>query len=91
MNAETDLRELMREISETAWSAGWMQDLEYSLWGYLENGSGAYGHMEIDDDLIRRLDDLSREAGGWFVYGPSGEQFVPLDRWKELYRAWKRG
>lgn len=74
------LRELMSEISEDTYAAGWLCDLEFYLWEVVEgNPSGSY-FDDVDEDKVlalRRLRDLS---GGWWIHQSGfGEMFVTVD------------
>jgi hypothetical protein len=80
------LRDYMSDLSEEAWYAGWMMDLEYALWNAVEYGRRSYGRLDITEGHIAKLRELSAACGGWirFAADVSGEEFVPLDAWKRL-------
>jgi hypothetical protein len=42
------LAEFMSELSEEAYYAGWMLELEYALWEALVDGRSEYGRLEFD-------------------------------------------
>lgn len=72
---------LMSAISEDCWCAGWLHNLELSLWQAREAGPMKFGMGEITQrqcDLLRLLSD---EAGGWWVYGDK-PCFLSLDEWR---------
>jgi hypothetical protein len=46
--AAEHLLRLMREISERAYHAGWMRDLEFDLWDATVNGPRRYGVIDLD-------------------------------------------
>ena len=70
------LREYMSSLSEEAWYAGWMMDLEYALWDAVEHGPRSYGRLDVTEQHIAKLRDLSAACGGWirFADGASGQQ-----------------
>ena len=80
------LRDYMSELSEQAWYAGWMTDLEYALWDAVEHGPRSYGRLDITEHHIARLQELSTACGGWIRFGNDApeEEFVALDPWKRL-------
>lgn len=80
------LRDYMSELSEEAWYAGWMMDLEYALWDAVERGPRSYGRLEITEQHIAKLRNLSLACGGWVWFPDDApeEEFVPLDTWKRL-------
>jgi len=77
---------LHSELSEEAWYAGWMIDLEYALWDAVERGPRSYGRLLITEEHIARLRQLAAACGGWIQFGDDApeEKFVPLDAWKRL-------
>ena len=76
----------MKEISESGYSAGWLTNLEYELWGVVEKGSPTdLGRKEIDAALINRLRSLCEQADGWWAWSEEFDGFpvlVPLDAWR---------
>jgi hypothetical protein len=87
MNSEAAaLRDYMSGLSEEAWYAGWMKDLEYALWHAVEHGPRSYGRLDISKGHIAKLRELSAACGGWirFADGAPDEEFVSLDAWKRL-------
>lgn len=74
------LADFMSELSEAAYCAGWMNGLEFELWQALIGGPRTYGRLEITDEQLARLRDLSEAAKGWIVFDDvGGETLVPLD------------
>jgi hypothetical protein len=81
--ARDTLLRMMREISEDCWCAGWLTDLEFTLWsavttGKMESGWG----VEEERDLLR-MKYLHELTGGWWIWasGEQRERFVPMDEW----------
>jgi hypothetical protein len=82
----------MSELSEMAYSAGWMRDLEYALWQAVVEGPRRYGHLTITDAHVLRLKSLATSAGGWIVFDDVLEEsLVPTDTWARMYQAWIAG
>lgn len=80
------LADYMSELSEEAYCAGWMDDLEFSLWRIVTDGSGRYGSMEITEKHVSKLRALSRLCGGWIVFDDRDEEtFVTLREWQRRY------
>ena len=80
------LRDYMSDLSEEAWYAGWMMDLEYALWDAVEHGPRSYGRLDITQQHIANLRELSAACGGWIRFAADApeEEFVSLDTWKRL-------
>lgn len=93
--SQRELYELMREISEDCYCAGWMLGLEYAIWGALQDGDLRYGMGEMDAASLLRCRALSLALGGWIVWvdddiEPSlpvdqwGPRFVPMETWLQM-------
>lgn len=84
------LARAMSEISEQAFCAGWMDELEYRLWEVVHGGQRRYGQIVLTDDQIARLRDLADSLRGWVRFNDvSGvEEFVERERWQKLYADW---
>jgi hypothetical protein len=80
------LRDYMSELSEEAWYAGWMMDLEYALWDAVEHGPRSYGRLELSAQHVTKLRALSAACGGWIRFDDvaGDEVFVPIEVWKRL-------
>lgn len=81
------LRDYMSELSELAYSAGWMQGLEHALWSALLDGPCRYGHLDLRPEHLQRLRDLSERAGGWIHFPDTADEevFVPLEEWQRVH------
>lgn len=95
MSKDPDWHTLAREmsdISEQAFFAGWMDDLEYRLWGILHGKARKLGEIILTDGQVDRLQALSDRVGGWvwFDDGVGVEEFIERERWQGLYDAWVR-
>lgn len=87
------LRDLISDMSETCWSAGWLEETEFDVWRLATEG-GTWGRCsaaEIDAQLAEVI-TLSKELGVWVVWsGRPGcdNEPVPLSDWQVRYNAWK--
>ena len=91
MNAEAkELMNYMIELSEEAYHAGWMLNLEYDLWKAVLEGPRGYGQTIIDKKHIESLKELSKQCGGWIIFDDEeqDETFVPMEQWLRLYEEW---
>jgi hypothetical protein len=80
--SQRKLAEFMFEISEAAYSAGWMVNLEHSLWRAVVEGPFCYGRLHIREDQIATLRRLSEECGGWICLDGNGDEyFMPIRDW----------
>ena len=82
--AATALADYMSELSEKAYCAGWMMDLEAVLWQSVLEGPFHYGRLELTSAHVDRLHALSEACGGWIIYRDRME-FVSLSEWLVLY------
>lgn len=95
---QTELYELMSDISEDCWCAGWMSGNEFSLWCLVSNPSASrqYGQRAICERDRSRLAALAKEIGGWVYwhddeYEPTlpraewGPRFIAMDAWPARY------
>ncbi len=78
------LHERISAVSERYWRAGWLIDLERSLWAMLEGGPRKFGLGEVTEDEVRELRELAQEAdGGWrWSDADRGPVFVALAEWR---------
>jgi len=83
---QAKLSELMREISEECYCAGWLIDLEYDLWEMLLGGRRDYGMGHVSEESIEIMRGLSKLLGGWVVWddGVGGEQWVSMPVWLSM-------
>ena len=80
------LKAYISALSEQAYSASWMQHLEYVLWPAVENGPRKYGCLSISQEHIDILRRLWRKSGGWIRWHEdSGETWIALDDWKRMF------
>ncbi|HET9952859.1 MAG TPA: hypothetical protein VFQ61_00065 [Polyangiaceae bacterium] len=85
------LAEYMSELSEEAYCAGWMDNLEYTLWQVVLGERRAYGRSSFRAEHIDRLKQLSHECAGWIVFDEKRDQeWIALQDWKLRFAAWLR-
>jgi hypothetical protein len=85
-----ELARYMSELSEHAYSAAWMDELEFVLWRAVLHGPCDYGRLRITDEHIVELRKLSAAAGGWIVFDVVEEEsLIAIDEWERRYRTWQ--
>lgn len=96
---ERKLYELMSEISEDCYFAGWMVGNEYTLWSSIQTGEMRYGMSDIDRDLLAQVAALAVKTGCWIVWrdykdglprndsSTWGPYAIPLVEWNAIYEA----
>jgi hypothetical protein len=85
------LADFMSELSEEAYCAGWMVELEYALWEALVDGRSEYGRLELSDAHRSRLRELSGGCDGWVVfYAVTEETWLPMAEWQARFGHWKK-
>lgn len=95
-----ELQDLMTDISQRCWCAGWMLGIEHDLWDLLETNGGDLGMGYVSLEEADKLRALSKKLGGWVAWmeqeergNPDelamGETFLPLDAWKARHAAWE--
>lgn len=80
------LYELMSEISEDCWCAGWMMGNEYSLWDAIVTGDRTYGMGFMEEGLLASCKALSDQVGGWIEWRDD-EQGLPAGEWGPYFIA----
>ena len=85
-----ELAEFMSDLSEEAYSAGWMENLEYALWGAVVGGPTKYGRLYVDNSKIAILNKLSNETGGWIYFDDDTEEtFISILDWEKKYSSFQ--
>lgn len=92
------LYELMSDISEECYCAGWMSGNEYTLWEMVANPDAGrnYGQDSVTDEQIADLRAISNEIGGWIRWRDDEEDanlppedwgpvFTPMAEWLPMY------
>jgi len=86
------LIELMMDLSEDYWCAGWMNNMEYVLWVCVVDPANCNFSPcgSLASEEIRQLKELSEEAGGWAWWHPEqGATFVELDAWQAEFARFR--
>jgi len=85
---QQELSDLMSDISERCYCAGWMSGCEYRLWAAIINPDDKrnYGESEISLNEVHRMKELSDEIGGWIYCSENDyiERFIPMNEWLEI-------
>lgn len=80
------LADYMSSLSELAFCAGWMENLEHALWRAVVDAPFRYGQLEITPEQSAELKVLSSICGGWILFdGVLAETFVTLGDWQNIY------
>lgn len=84
------LCELLEAISEDCYCAGWLDDVEHSVWAMLGSKEPVeFGMGSVSLAGLARAKELSKSIGGWARYdqGPSP---VPMAEWLERHAQWEQ-
>ena len=87
--AQRRLVDYMSELSEEAYSAGWMLGLEYALWDAVLGQSDKYGRLSIGAGEVARLRELAGQCAGWIVFDDE-ETWLPMVEWERRFDEWVR-
>jgi hypothetical protein len=92
--AKDRLYNLMSDISEECYCAGWMSGNEYTLWAMVRDPAASrhYGMSEVSAEDVEELRQLSEQLGGWVVWWDDGDEpglpatawgrrFLPMAEW----------
>ena len=83
---QIQLENLMSDISEKCYSAGWETNLEFVLWDAVINGERKYGHDIITIDDIDLLKKLSTACSSWIHFDDQTEETaIDLDKWRQMF------
>lgn len=81
------LAKYMSRLSEEAYSASWMDGLEFALWHAVIHGPINFGRLIISVEHISYLKNKSYDLGGWVYFDEVTEQtFIKNEHWLVLYR-----
>lgn len=96
------LYNLMSDISEECYCAGWMSQNEYTLWEMVVDPKAErrYGMGTVTDEQIADLVAISTEVGGWIRWRDDdddknlpaedwGPVFTPMAEWLSMYERQK--
>lgn len=90
-SAQRVLLVYMRHLSDENWAAGWLMELEYTLWGWVlrwrnrAEPTSEFERANLAD--IEALSWLAEQAGGWWHWDEAAKEprFVPHSEWMEIY------
>ena len=84
--AKETLLRMMRDISEDCWCAGWLTDLEFTLWNAVTTGKMGSGWGVVEERDLLRMKYLHELTGGWWIWasGEQRERFVTTDEWLRI-------
>ncbi len=84
--AKDTLGQMMADYSEDFWCAGWLIDLEFTLWEALTDGSRQLGMGRLEEREIARMKRLHEIAGGWWAWSKNEgcERFVTTEEWLRI-------
>jgi hypothetical protein len=78
------LADYMSMVSEEAFAASWLVDIEHLLWRAIEEPGFHHGRLMLTPQQSRELRVLSQRCDGWIYFDEvKGESFVRLDTWRE--------
>jgi hypothetical protein len=77
------LLRMMSDLSEDCWCAGWLQNLEFTLWEAMNSGNKELGWGGVAERDFARMKHLHEMAGGWWVWaeGENRQRFVTTEEW----------
>ena len=74
-----ELYELMSNISEEGWSAGWMRGTEKALWEVRQGRADCWGMTEVLPNEVELLKRLSEEADCWWIFDDGIDDFKQIN------------
>lgn len=82
------LRNVMENISEDYYAAGWLMGLEYMLFNAVYAGED-FATQRLTHDEISQIFLLSQQCQGWWMWNEhERRRFVPFDEWFLIYAEW---
>lgn len=84
--ARDTLLRMMQDFSEDCWCAGWLMDLEFTLWVGMKAGKMESGWDFVKERDLIRMKYLHELAGGWWIWaeGEKSERFVNTEEWLKI-------
>lgn len=81
------LAERMSDISEDHYCAGWLNDLEFTLWSMLQGGDRSFGFSDVSECDLNELKELYDRAGGWWAWEKDKrcKTFMVTEEWVKYY------
>lgn len=77
-------------ISEAAFCADWMAEVEFRIWEIVSGGPRNYGQTSLEDEQLARLSALSERLGGWVWLNEKTDviEYIPRPQWDAIYSEW---
>jgi hypothetical protein len=93
-SSQLRLRDLISDVSEACYYAGWMSDPEFEVWRLLTEG-GRWGHGRADElaPILREVATESERQRVWIVWSDRAgcdNEPIDLELWKARYASWRR-
>lgn len=86
---EEALRDVMANLSQDMYSAGWHDELEFRLWARM--AKEPVDERSYDPADFLKLSLLSARVEGWVEWSDElGCLFITLDEWQPKYAAWRQ-
>lgn len=82
-DTQWQLYDLMSQISEDCFCAGWADNCEYDIWQALQHTDPWAPNHPMSPRLLRLCRKLSTEIDGW-IYWVNEPQFAPMARWQAM-------
>ena len=84
---QQELAVYMSKLSEEAYFAGWMADLEFDLWEAMNGKIQEYGRLKFTVEHKDRLRTLSQRVDGWIIFCDQGEEtFISTTEFQQMER-----
>ncbi len=94
MNAgQRALADLMSDLSEECWCAGWLHNTEFDVWAMIvgDRDSWGMGLAEAYAPELEAIKDMADRLGVWIVWDgdpvETDMRAVPLPEWRATYAA----
>ena len=86
------LIDYMREISSDYACAGWLNDIECTLWQLMQTGNPDRDdllQLASDGEMLNDLRYLSEQCQGWVYYRVHSPEYISLPEWTRYFDNWK--
>ena len=88
---QRSLAEYVSDLSDEAYSAQWMDGLEFALWQVVLGERREYGRLLVTEEQSAKLRCLAEAAAGWIVFDEQREEtWVPFVAWESQFNHWRR-
>ncbi len=85
---QAELAQLMSDISEQSYAAGWMSGNEYRIWSMLKNNILIDGAYSFSVEQRNNLIFLSKKIGGWIFWDDETYYtFIDAEAWAHKYEC----